>query len=138
LAAIDEDDLPSRASAQVSTPVSNEQSRVVELALIGDNVRVRPRCRDEVVVADELPDPRPTASRPSGAGRRQTALTISGRNGNGGAQIICDGQRHTYAVAVFGGGPAGFQLGQAEASGNAFCPNSGSDFTTQSIRITKS
>lgn len=67
----------------------------------------------------------------------QALPPIFGRIGFGGTQIICDGQRHTYAVAVVGGGPAGFQLGEAEASANAGCPSSGSDFATQSIRIRK-
>jgi hypothetical protein len=58
--------------------------------------------------------------------------------GNGGTQIFCDGQRHTYAVTVnFNGGPP-FQLGEALATANAFCPSpfpGGIDSRT--IRITK-
>lgn len=57
--------------------------------------------------------------------------------GMGSTNLICDGQRRTYAVSVFGGFFPGWQLGQAEASANAFCPTSGSDFDTQTIRITK-
>jgi hypothetical protein len=57
--------------------------------------------------------------------------------GFGFTQIICDGQRRTYAVSVFGGGFPGWQLGEAEASASAFCPTSGSDFDTQTIRITR-
>jgi hypothetical protein len=57
--------------------------------------------------------------------------------GSGFANIICDGQRRTYAVPVFGFQFfPGWQLGGAEASANAFCP-SGGDFETQDIRITR-
>ena len=56
--------------------------------------------------------------------------------GFGSTSIICDGRHRTYAVSVFGFGFPGWQLGEAEASAFAFCP-SGSDFDTQSIRITK-
>jgi hypothetical protein len=58
--------------------------------------------------------------------------------GNGGAPVLCDGRRHTYAVTVnFNGGPP-FQLGEALATGQVFCPSpatAGSDSRT--IRITK-
>jgi hypothetical protein len=57
--------------------------------------------------------------------------------GFGFANIICDGHPRTYAVTVFGGFFPGWQLGEAEASATAFCPTSGSDFDTQTIRITK-
>jgi hypothetical protein len=61
------------------------------------------------------------------------------QSGFGSTGIICDGQRRTYAVSVFGfGGFPGWQLGEAAASASAFCPTSGSDFDTNSIRITKS
>ena len=39
--------------------VSLKKRAVVELALVGDYVRVRPGRRHQVVVADELSDPRP-------------------------------------------------------------------------------
>jgi hypothetical protein len=59
------------------------------------------------------------------------------QSGSGFANIICDGQRRTYAVSVFSFTFfPGWQLGEAEASANAFCP-SGGDFETQDIRITK-
>jgi hypothetical protein len=57
--------------------------------------------------------------------------------GFGSTGIICDGQHRKVAVSVFGFGFPGWQLGDAEASAFAFCPTSGSDFDTQSIRITK-
>lgn len=57
--------------------------------------------------------------------------------GFGGTNLICDGHRRMYAVSIFGGFFPGWQLGNAEASANAFCPTSGSDFDTQTIRITK-
>ena len=38
---------------------SAEQLLVLELVLVGDDVRVGARGRHEVVVADKLPDPRP-------------------------------------------------------------------------------
>jgi hypothetical protein len=60
--------------------------------------------------------------------------------GNGNTQVICDGQRRTYAVAVFGSGPfpgPGFQLGEASAFASVFCPTSGSDEESRTIRITK-
>jgi hypothetical protein len=59
------------------------------------------------------------------------------QSGFGSTNIFCDGQRHTYAVSVFSGQFfPGWQLGEAEASANAFCP-SGSDFETKDIRITR-
>lgn len=67
------------------------------------------------------------------------ATPFGGANGMGGTQIFCDGQRHTCAVSVFGGGGfPGFQLGEALATAQAFCPGPfppGSDSRT--IRITK-
>lgn len=65
------------------------------------------------------------------------ANPFGGMNGGGGTQIFCDGHRRTYAIAVFGGG-SGWQLGQALATAQVFCPNPfppGSD--SQTIRITK-
>jgi hypothetical protein len=60
------------------------------------------------------------------------------QTGSGGTNVICDGQRRVYAVSVFSFQFfPGWQLGDAEASANAFCPGSGSDFDTQSIRITR-
>ena len=59
------------------------------------------------------------------------------QNGSGGTNVICDGQRRTYAVPVFNFMAfPGWQLGEAEASATAFCP-SGTDTDTQSIRITR-
>jgi hypothetical protein len=66
---------------------------------------------------------------------QQTRPPIGTTFGNGGTQVICDGQRRTYAVQLFGFGP-GWQLGDAEAFAQADCP-SGSDVETKSIRITK-
>jgi hypothetical protein len=67
------------------------------------------------------------------------ATPFGGANGMGGTQIFCGGQRQTYAVNVFGGGGfPGFQLGEALATAQAFCPSPfppGSDSKT--IRITK-
>jgi hypothetical protein len=66
------------------------------------------------------------------------ATPFGGANGMGGTGIFCDSQRQTYAVSVFGGGGPGFQLGQALATAQAFCPSPfppGSDSKT--IRITK-
>jgi hypothetical protein len=58
--------------------------------------------------------------------------------GNGSTGVICDGQRRTHAVSVFGFFSfPGWQLGNAEAAATAFCPTSGSDFDTRSIRITR-
>lgn len=58
--------------------------------------------------------------------------------GGGGTPIFCDGTRNTYGVAIFGMGP-GFQLDEALATAQAFCPSpfpsSGTD--SQTIRITK-
>jgi hypothetical protein len=57
--------------------------------------------------------------------------------GGGFTPIFCDGTRNTYGVAIFGMGP-GFQLDQALATAQAFCPSPfppGTD--TQTIRITK-
>jgi hypothetical protein len=67
---------------------------------------------------------------------QQTRPPIGTTFGNAGTQIICDGQRRTYGVTLFGFGP-GWQLGDAEASAQANCPPSGGDFETKSIRITK-
>jgi hypothetical protein len=51
---------PSRSSsASETTGRSVEQSRVVELPFVGDDVRVRASGGYEVVVADELSNPRP-------------------------------------------------------------------------------
>jgi hypothetical protein len=57
--------------------------------------------------------------------------------GFGSTNLICDGHPRTYAVTVFGSFFPGWQLGEAEAAANAFCPTSGSDFDTRTIRITK-
>jgi hypothetical protein len=57
--------------------------------------------------------------------------------GGGGTPIFCDGTRNTYPVGIFGMGP-GFQLDEALATAQAFCPSPfppGTD--TQTIRITK-
>jgi hypothetical protein len=67
---------------------------------------------------------------------QQTRAPFPPTSGFGSTQIICDGQRRTYGVNVFGSSFPGWQLGDAEASAFASCP-SGTDFETKSIRITK-
>ena len=58
--------------------------------------------------------------------------------GNGGQQVFCDGRRHTYAVSIFYNGGPPFQLGEALATGQVFCPSPATAGTdSQTIRITK-
>jgi hypothetical protein len=59
--------------------------------------------------------------------------------GFGNRPIVCDGQRRTYAIDVFGGGMfgPGFALGEALATASAFCPVGPADFETRTIRISK-
>ena len=51
--------LPNGSTILTKRVKSGEQRLVVEFVLVGQHVRVGPGGRDEVTVADELPDPRP-------------------------------------------------------------------------------
>jgi hypothetical protein len=57
--------------------------------------------------------------------------------GNGGRPILCDGQRRTYAVDIFGGGFPGFALGEAHATATAFCPFQPMGIDERTIRVSK-